>query len=145
MKQELAGSYPVIHPIIFQVVFIGNNNCVSNMTKEERRAYDRRWYAENKDRLKDQKNERVRNIRYRNSKFVHDYFKQHPCVDCGENDPVVLEFDHMRDKLKTISDMIRQSYSIEKIEKEMQKCEVRCANCHRRRTAKQFKWYKNGV
>ncbi len=75
--------------------------------------------------------------------FIFQYLKTHFCVDCSESDPIVLDFDHVRGIKKTsISDMIRRAYSITTIEKEIEKCEIRCANCHRRKTAKDFGWFK---
>ena len=72
------------------------------------------------------------------------YLSAHGCVDCGETDPVVLDFDHSdKDKkVASIADMVKDRQSWSKIELEITKCAVRCANCHRRRTAKQFRWYK---
>lgn len=53
------------------------------------------------------------------------------CVDCGTSDMRVLQFDHVRgDKVDTVSSMIRRGRSIRSIVAEMDKCEVRCANCH---------------
>ncbi len=77
-----------------------------------------------------------------NGDFLIEYLSQHPCVDCGEDDIVVLEFDHQRDKLLNVSVLSREGYSLDKLKQEIAKCEVVCANCHRRRTAKQFGWYK---
>ena len=56
-----------------------------------------------------------------------------------------LEFDHNDkvSKFKAVSSLIRARYSLEKIKVEINKCEVRCANCHRRKTAKEFKWFKS--
>ncbi len=74
--------------------------------------------------------------------LVWSYLNSHPCVDCGENDPLVLEFDHMRDKKMNIANMIKNSASPVKIRSEIRKCLVRCANCHRRKTAGDFGWNK---
>jgi hypothetical protein len=61
----------------------------------------------------------------------------HPCVDCGESDPVVLEFDHViGEKKHNIAYLVRSGRNWRSITKEIQKCEVRCANCHRRATAR---------
>lgn len=66
------------------------------------------------------------------------YLETHPCVDCGENDPVVLEFDHVRgEKEFNIADVARNAVGREKLQEEIQKCEVRCANCHRRKTKRE--------
>ena len=75
--------------------------------------------------------------------MLFEYFISHPCVDCGESDPVVLEFDHVKDepKVGAVSDMVRRQMTWDTIMKEVAKCEVRCANCHRRRTAKQRGYY----
>jgi hypothetical protein len=66
-------------------------------------------------------------------------------VDCSETNLIVLEFDHNDgvDKVKGVGYMVGNGYSWAAILKEMTKCEVRCANCHRIRTAEQFGWYKD--
>jgi hypothetical protein len=66
--------------------------------------------------------------------FVTNYLAAHPCVDCGEADVVVLDFDHVRgEKVGVVSVLIRKG-SLSAIKAEIEKCEVRCANCHRRVT-----------
>lgn len=73
-------------------------------------------------------------------KMVFEFLSTHPCIDCGETDPVVLEFDHTDPKTKTkqISRMLSGHYGWETIVKEIKKCEIRCANCHRRKSYVQF-------
>lgn len=70
----------------------------------------------------------------RNIQLVREYLAQHPCVDCGETDPIVLDFDHLRDKKHEISTMVYNAYPWEKILAEIAKCQVRCSNDHRRAT-----------
>jgi hypothetical protein len=67
------------------------------------------------------------------------YFAEHPCVDCGERDIRCLEFDHRDRSTKSanIAFLLRAAVSWEVISAEIEKCDVRCANCHRRRTAAQ--------
>lgn len=70
-----------------------------------------------------------------NKQRILEYLLSHPCVDCGETDPVVLEFDHVRGvKSSNVVKLAHGGYSWSRIEKEIGKCEIRCANCHRRRT-----------
>lgn len=74
--------------------------------------------------------------------FVINYLSTHPCVDCGEPDIIVLEFDHRGDKLRNLSRMVNNGNSLKTLQREIDKCVVRCANCHRRATAKQFNTFK---
>lgn len=63
------------------------------------------------------------------------------CMDCKRKDLVYvqLDFDHVRgQKVSGISGMIR-NYSREDIFKEIEKCEIICANCHRLRTLNRSK------
>ncbi len=72
-----------------------------------------------------------------NRKKLIEYFSCHPCVDCGQTDIRVLDFDHVRGKKSNdISKMMAIGCSWSTIENEIAKCEVRCANCHRIKTGK---------
>jgi len=74
---------------------------------------------------------------------LFEYLEQHPCVDCGESDPVVLEFDHVRgEKSYNVSSMGWLMLSWNSLLKEIEKCDVRCANCHRRKTAERLGSYR---
>ena len=69
---------------------------------------------------------------------------EHPCVDCGEADPVVLTFDHVRgEKVANVADLIWSKHSLAAVQAEVAKCDVRCANCHTRRTAAVAGWWKH--
>ena len=80
----------------------------------------------------------------RNRQLLYDYLKSKKCVDCGNNDVRVLEFDHKSglDKRDNVGNMLYR-YSWKTVMKEIEKCEIRCANCHRIKTAIQFDWFKN--
>ena len=64
------------------------------------------------------------------------------CLDCEEKDPIVLEFDHRNPKEKHFNIGEGYNKSIEVLLAEISKCDIVCANCHRRRTAKQFNYFK---
>ena len=96
--------------------------------------YKQEHYAANRQRYVDQARERKRIVAERRMRFLLDYFAEHPCRDCGEDDPVVLEFDHLSDKAFNISHALPfRAWAT--ILAEIAKCDVVCANCHRRRTA----------
>jgi len=62
------------------------------------------------------------------------------CIDCGERDILVLEFDHRNpeDKKFSLGRAAKTGISPVRLSEELAKCDVRCANCHARRTALQF-------
>jgi len=68
------------------------------------------------------------------------YLHAHPCVDCGERDLRVLDFDHLGEKRELVSSLVARGAPWERIEAEIALCEVRCANCHRRVTARRAGW-----
>lgn len=78
-----------------------------------------------------------------NQKLFFDFLLKSKCVDCNESNPLVLELDHIRDKRKEVSLLLLYGYSWNVIKKEIDKCEVRCANCHSKKTHennKSFRW-----
>ena len=107
-----------------------------------KREYDRNYFASHPERGKAVYADTVR-YRRENRQYVIDYLLSHPCVDCCESDPRVLQFDHRdpENKFQAVATMM--SFSRSKIAEEIAKCDVRCANCHARRTAVQFGWYAN--
>lgn len=70
----------------------------------------------------------------RNLIYVRGLLTISECVDCGIRDPVVLEFDHRRDKQGDVTTMAKAACSLRRLKDEIAKCEIRCSNCHRRRT-----------
>ena len=96
---------------------------------------NKQWYRENPEARGRRLDSYAKARRQENHRRILDYLREHPCVDCGEADPVVLDFDHRRDKVANVSSMLSRAWS--NIDAEVEKCEVRCANCHRRRTAQQ--------
>ena len=55
------------------------------------------------------------------------------CLRCKIRDPRVLEFHHLDTTQKefSIADYYYSQYGVERLEQEIAKCVVICANCHR--------------
>lgn len=100
-----------------------------------RSAYHREHYLRNRQTYIDNAAMRRSRILEQRTHFIIEFLEDHPCVDCGESDVAVLEFDHLSDKSFDISGGIRDR-NWQSVLEEIAKCEVVCANCHRRRTAK---------
>ncbi len=104
---------------------------------------NREWYQNNKQRTA------VR-VRRNNEKYVQagrdwvcKYLDEHPCVDCGESNIIVLQFDHIKGtKVAHVSTMLTKLVKLDKVQEEIDKCEVVCANCHFKRTAARARTYR---
>lgn len=105
-------------------------------------ALNKEWYLRNREKQLRLKEKWREERRFAMRRMVWEYLEKHPCTKCGEKDPIVLEFDHQRDKVATVSRLATYGYNPDRIMKEIEKCVILCANCHRRKTAKQFGWHK---
>ena len=100
--------------------------CANEVGRANYEANKERYFAKAKERDTEMK-DRIRKI------------KSEPCTDCGIMYPwYVMEFDHLRDKEMEISKMMRRRMAWAKIEAEIAKCELVCANCHRERSYRRW-------
>lgn len=97
--------------------------------KEAKAVYDRRRYEQRSNETK----ARVQAQAVKGASFINS-FKGSPCADCGKRFPsFCMDFDHVRgDKTLNLSRM--KTHTRERIEAEIAKCELVCANCHKVRT-----------
>jgi hypothetical protein len=100
-----------------------------------RYRYDMRRYTKNPE-AKQRRNEHAAKwMRKRRTQLRSkiNKIKSSGCVDCGGTfHPSAMDFDHVRGTKKYgISDMMARRMGWDKIQKEIEKCEIRCANCHR--------------
>ncbi|MBV9866875.1 MAG: hypothetical protein JO316_16080 [Abitibacteriaceae bacterium] len=94
---------------------------------EDRKAYHRNWYAQNKS-------QRVKQIiayqEREREKFL-EYKAAQECKICGYRRCIrALEFHHLESETKeaTINKMLHHKASFRKLQKEIDKCCVLCAN-----------------
>jgi hypothetical protein len=114
-----------------------SKNGISTRCKTCNKNYLKNHYSENKKYYYNKK----KKFQCNGKEFIWSFLKLKKCSDCGESNPLLLEFDHIDDKSHNISAMIR-SHSPDSVLKEIEKCEVVCANCHRLRTYERTNtWY----
>ena len=77
-----------------------------------------------RDQSKAAKKARVRALQA----YVLEFLQERVCVDCGENNPVVLEFDHIREKTAAIARLVGEGVKLEVVKDEISRCEVVCVN-----------------
>jgi hypothetical protein len=109
---------------------------LQNVCRECNRTRARRYYRENRERHLRIIGERTREAKRLARRLAGEHLVAHPCVDCGEADIRVLDFDHLPgfEKAANVMMLVNDGYSLARISAEIAKCEVRCRNCHARVT-----------
>ncbi|MBC7707861.1 hypothetical protein H7Y63_01415 [Polaromonas sp.] len=101
---------------------------------DDRKAASKRHYEAHKADYM------LRNKRYRTEiqEYVRQIKESTPCADCKQQFAYyVMDFDHIGDKLNNIS-FLSATGRIGAVKKEIENCEIVCANCHRIRTHKRL-------
>lgn len=103
------------------------NGCLSTINKES--------YTKNPNyKLSTVANKNRKRIECRTK--LCEFLVGKECKDCHTNDPMVLEFDHFKDKTGNIANLAATG-NWPLVEAEIAKCEIRCANCHKKKTHKE--------
>lgn len=90
--------------------------------------YDSKYYHNN---IKAQV-ERNKTHRNKLSKKVDQYKLEHGCKHCNEIEPCCLDFHHVRDNKEIAVSILVKSGCTKRAWSEISKCDIVCANCHRK-------------
>jgi hypothetical protein len=94
------------------------------------RVKSRAYYKQNHDKhIKAVQSRKKRSVAEVRAKLA-EYLLDHPCVDCGFSDIRALEFDHLGDKTNGVASLVKNGNCWPTVVREIEKCEVRCRNCH---------------
>jgi len=112
--------------------FSRKGNGLQYRCKECQKTYRKSHYENNKDKyLFKAKNQHIKCLE-ENKQNIFDYKSKRGCLLCPEKEPCCLDFHHTSDdKEFTISSKVR-SYTWNSLLREIEKCVVICANCHRK-------------
>ena len=116
---------------------------LQTICKSCKNIYNQNYYPKTKEMYAQSRAERRAQMRLDNQKAMLLYLMGKSCSDCGHTDMRVLEFDHVRGEKKFNIGAVLGRESWVRIAKEIEKCEIVCANCHRIRTAERGKWYRS--
>lgn len=110
--------------------------------KECHKLYNSNWYSRSEERKAATK-ARALQRKHEIGQFLYDKLVESGGCACGETDPACLEFDHVRgNKSFSMCQAANKGVGQERLEAELAKCEVRCSNCHKKKTAKEQGWYE---
>ena len=105
--------------------------CIQKMQKAH--------YIKSEKRRKSVEYRRI-NSKQNSKNIIYKHLINNPCINCGETDPIILQFHHVKGKkIFAIANAIRLGINIENLKNEISKCEILCSNCHLKKTAQ-----KNG-
>lgn len=97
---------------------------------EKQKAYSKQWYLANKNKHRETQRKHREELRQ-----LIRAAKSKLCSDCRTQYPwYVMQFDHLPQHNKICAVGRVQSLGLTRIEQEIAKCEVVCANCHMERT-----------
>jgi hypothetical protein len=129
---------PIIHSTTTSLVRI--YACSLNFAKYYMRDKVKQKKAQHESYLRNKQKVYSRNKERRKVRkqwFREEIMSNLSCKECGEPDPVCLDFHHIdpSTKKETVSRLLCNHRSKEAILAEIAKCVVFCANCHRKHHA----------
>ena len=116
---------------------------LNNICKFCSRERSRKYYRENPEKQRQVVSIRRQKRKEENRPKILEILRQ-GCSSCSEKDIRTLDFHHIEgEKEYNIATMLNSGYNWESIEKEIEKCVLLCANCHRKITFEENRFWKN--
>ncbi len=114
-----------------------------SICKECKRDYNKIYYQNNSEVVKKNTAPRRKRQIKENRKFVWDYINSHDCLECGEPNPMLLEFAHRDPSNKSfnMASGTSRGLCVKTLQAEMDKCDLLCVKCHRLKTAEEQNWW----
>ncbi len=102
--------------------------------KQKQKEYKKAWNKQNYEKNKIRELKRIFRRKVKIKKWFEEYKAGLVCQKCGENESVCLDFHYIEEKNKdfNLGQVKGWGWGIERIKKELEKCMVLCANCHRK-------------
>jgi len=101
---------------------------MSQWTPEYRIEYDQKRYQSKRAEIVEQRKQRRQN----QQQWLREYKQTLSCVRCGESHPACLDFHHRDAAQKDFVIANNLTLGRKRILAEISKCDVLCANCHRK-------------
>jgi predicted HNH restriction endonuclease len=97
--------------------------------KEKHKAYAKAYYEKNKDEVISKSRARRKVL---TAEFA-EFKATKSCTKCGESHPATLDFHHVEyhPSNKKVHKLVQDGHWWKRIQEEIDKCIVLCANCHR--------------
>ena len=114
--------------------------------KEDQAAAAARHYEKNKEEMKARARAFNKKVRTEVTEFLRNLKGNTPCTDCEIQYPYyVMQFDHVRGT--KLFDLGKNSAwrNLKRVQEEVAKCEIVCANCHAERTYQRLMVMRDGV
>lgn len=100
--------------------------------REKMREHRKKWYDNNKESEREKAKVRQKQRRIDFNKWYYEYKSSLSCIECGFSHPAALDFHHRDKSDKEFNPSKMRDYTNkERFLKEIEKCDVLCANCHR--------------
>ena len=113
--------------------------------KNKQKEYQQKHHQRTKKKKRKQQNQ----LKDKRQHFVLEEMQRRggKCAKCGFSDIRALDWHHLdpNEKVNSISEMVRDRVSMDKLQAELDKCELICANCHRIEEERLGNWTKNKI
>jgi len=101
-----------------------------NRKRTTKQRLDALHDSESIEKARATKRKHKKSYEMRGKELIYSILKDAKCVDCGYDNWLALEFDHLPEHVKKYDISQMYTKSLKAIQTEIDKCDIVCSNCH---------------